>query len=118
MNLNNAGKGEIAQYEHLLSCQEYFEIRQVQIQQSQLYKKQVKFNLYWITFFIFKNLGEAEYVVAMFMYMRLLGYPAEKISILTTYNGQKHLIRDVVNQRCSKNQFIGRPHTVSIVFLG
>lgn len=49
--------------------------------------------------FFYQNLAEAEYVVATFMYMRLLGYPAEKISILTTYNGQKHLIRDVVNAR-------------------
>lgn len=31
--------------------------------------------------------------------MRLQGYPASKISILTTYNGQKHLIRDVIKQR-------------------
>jgi intron-binding protein aquarius len=49
--------------------------------------------------FFYQNLGEAEFVVATFMYMRLIGYPAEKISILTTYNGQKHLIRDVVNAR-------------------
>jgi len=68
-------------------------------------------------FFSIQNLGEAEYVVAMFMYMRLMGYPAEKISILTTYNGQKHLIRDVIQQRCSKNPFIGRPHTVSFSLL-
>ena len=47
----------------------------------------------------FQNLAEAEYMVALFMYMRLLGYPAEKISMLTTYNGQKHLLRDVVNAR-------------------
>ncbi|XP_060606233.1 RNA helicase aquarius-like [Ruditapes philippinarum] len=65
--------------------------------------------------YFYQNLGEAEYVVAMFMYMRLMGYPAEKISILTTYNGQKHLIRDVINQRCSKNPFIGRPYTVTTV---
>ena len=44
-------------------------------------------------------MGEAEYMVATFMYMRLLGYPAEQISMLTTYNGQKHLLRDVVNAR-------------------
>ena len=49
--------------------------------------------------FFYQNLAEAEFVVATFMYMRLIGYPAEKISILTTYNGQKHLIRDVVNAR-------------------
>ena len=59
-----------------------------------------------------QNLAEAEYCVAVFMYMRLLGYPAEKISILTTYNGQKHLIRDVVNIRCAKNPLIGMPHKV------
>eukprot|EP00478_Filoreta_tenera_P002471 GABV01002559.1.p1 GENE.GABV01002559.1~~GABV01002559.1.p1 ORF type:complete len:193 (+),score=69.01 GABV01002559.1:62-580(+) len=44
----------------------------------------------------FQNLGEAEYIVQTYMYMRLLGYPAESISILTTYNGQKHLIRDIL----------------------
>lgn len=47
------------------------------------------------------------------MYMRLIGYPASKISILTTYNGQKHLIRDVINTRCADNPLIGRPHKVS-----
>ncbi|GAB1609948.1 RNA helicase aquarius [Argonauta hians] len=65
--------------------------------------------------FFYQNLAEAEYSVAVFMYMRLLGYPAEKISILTTYNGQKHLIRDVIAQRCGNNPFIGRPHKVTTV---
>ena len=49
--------------------------------------------------YFYQNLAEAEFVVATFMYMRLIGYSAEKISILTTYNGQKHLIRDVANAR-------------------
>ncbi len=44
----------------------------------------------------YQNLGEAEYIVAAFQYMRLLGYPAQSISILTTYNGQKMLIDDVI----------------------
>ncbi|XP_041357905.1 RNA helicase aquarius-like [Gigantopelta aegis] len=65
--------------------------------------------------YFYQNLAEAEYVVATFMYMRLLGYPAEKISILTTYNGQKHLIRDVIYQRCGANPFIGRPNKVTTV---
>jgi intron-binding protein aquarius len=65
--------------------------------------------------FFYQNLGEAEYVVAVYMYMRLIGYPAEKISILTTYNGQKHLIRDVINSRCTDNPLIGRPHKVTTV---
>jgi intron-binding protein aquarius len=54
----------------------------------------------------YQNLGEAEYVVAMYQYMRLIGYPANKISILTTYNGQKHLIRDILHQRC-RNPIFG-----------
>ncbi|KAG0022270.1 hypothetical protein BGZ81_008612 [Podila clonocystis] len=62
-----------------------------------------------------QNLGEAEYVVAVYQYMRLLGYPAEKITILTTYNGQKDLIRDVLNQRCSWNPVFGRPARVTTV---
>ncbi|UXI21280.1 cAMP-dependent protein kinase inhibitor beta-like [Sarcoptes scabiei] len=65
--------------------------------------------------YFYQNLAEAEYVVATFMYMRLLGYPAEKITILTTYNGQKFLIRDVVEQRCATNPFIGRPHKITTV---
>lgn len=65
--------------------------------------------------FFYQNLGEAEFVVATFMYMRLIGYPAEKISILTTYNGQKHLLRDVVNARCANNPLIGLPHKITTV---
>nr|XP_018901599.1 PREDICTED: intron-binding protein aquarius [Bemisia tabaci] len=65
--------------------------------------------------YFFQNLAEAEYCVATFMYMRLIGYPAEKISILTTYNGQKHLIRDVINLRCANNAMIGKPHKVTTV---
>lgn len=65
--------------------------------------------------FFYQNLAEAEYVVAVFMYMRLIGYPAEKISILTTYNGQKHLIRDVINSRCGDNPLIGHPYKVTTV---
>ncbi|XP_076834067.1 LOW QUALITY PROTEIN: RNA helicase aquarius [Brachyhypopomus gauderio] len=65
--------------------------------------------------YFYQNLAEAEYSVALFMYMRLLGYPAERISILTTYNGQKHLIRDVINQRCASNPFFGQPNKVTTV---
>ena len=66
----------------------------------------------YTTCYDLQNLAEAEYCVAVFMYMRLIGYPADKISILTTYNGQKHLIRDVINIRCATNPLIGRPHKV------
>lgn len=55
-----------------------------------------------------QNLGEAEYVVGMYMYMRLLGYPASKIAILTTYNGQRELILDVLERRC-RWKFFGLP---------
>ncbi|GAB6024502.1 hypothetical protein CHUAL_009656 [Chamberlinius hualienensis] len=65
--------------------------------------------------YFYQNLAEAEYCVATFMYMRMMGYPAEKISILTTYNGQKHLIRDVLNERCGKNPLIGKPSKVTTV---
>lgn len=62
-----------------------------------------------------QNLGEAEYAVALFMYMRLLGYPAEKISILTTYAGQRALVRDVLTHRCKGNRLFGLPGKVSTV---
>ena len=50
-----------------------------------------------------QNLAEAEYVVATYMYMRLQGIPASKISIITTYNGQKDLLTDVAMQRCGES---------------
>ena len=65
--------------------------------------------------FFYQNIEEAEYVVSVYQYMRLCGYPAEKISILTTYNGQKHLLRDVVNQRCANHPLFGAPAHVTTV---
>jgi intron-binding protein aquarius len=61
------------------------------------------------------NLGEAEYAVALYMYMRLLGYPANKISILTTYAGQRSLINDVLGHKCKNNPLFGRPKIVATV---
>ncbi|KAK3147071.1 hypothetical protein QOZ80_3BG0277710 [Eleusine coracana subsp. coracana] len=62
----------------------------------------------------YQNEGEAEYIVSVYIYMRLIGYPANKISILTTYNGQKLLIRDVINRRC-KPWNIEPPNKVTTV---
>jgi intron-binding protein aquarius len=62
-----------------------------------------------------QNLGEAEYAVAIYQYMRLLGYPAAKITILATYAGQRALIGDVLAHRCAKNPLFGLPKIVSTV---
>jgi len=62
-----------------------------------------------------QNLGEAEYAVAIYQYMRLLGYPASKVSILTTYAAQRSLIRDVLNHRCARNRLFGLPRIVTTV---
>lgn len=64
---------------------------------------------------VLANEGEAEYAVAIFQYMRLLGYPANKISILTTYAGQKALIGDVLARRCKGNPLTGMPRIVATV---
>jgi intron-binding protein aquarius len=64
---------------------------------------------------VLANEGEAEYAVAIFQYMRLLGYPAEKISILTTYAGQKALIGEVLARRCKGNPLTGMPRIVATV---
>ncbi len=63
----------------------------------------------------FQNLGEAEYVVAIYQYMRLLGYPSNRIAILTTYKGQRALLRDVIGQRCANNPLFGLPHIIETV---
>ena len=62
-----------------------------------------------------QNLGEAEFAVAIYQYMRLLGYPSAKISILTTYAGQRALIRDVLAHRCARNRLFGLPRIVTTV---
>jgi intron-binding protein aquarius len=62
-----------------------------------------------------QNLGEAEYAVAIYQYMRLLGYPAAKISILATYAGQRALIKDVLTHRCANNPLFGLPKIVTTV---
>lgn len=65
--------------------------------------------------YFYQNKGEAEYAVALYMYMRLLGYPASKIAILSTYNGQKELLKEILQQRCAWNPAIGLPGVVSTV---
>ncbi|OAL19272.1 hypothetical protein AYO22_09816 [Fonsecaea multimorphosa] len=62
-----------------------------------------------------QNLGEAEYAVALYQYMRLLGYPSHSISILATYAGQRSLIRDVLEHRCKNNSLFGMPRIVTTV---
>ncbi|RKP18539.1 P-loop containing nucleoside triphosphate hydrolase protein [Rozella allomycis CSF55] len=61
-----------------------------------------------------QNLGEAEYIVAVYQYMRLIGYPKDKITILTSYLGQKELIKDVLKQRCGWTNYFGIPHVSTI----
>jgi intron-binding protein aquarius len=63
----------------------------------------------------YQNLGEAEFAVAVYQYMRLLGYPNDKISILTPYNGQKELILDVLETRCTNHPFFGNPRQVATI---
>lgn len=45
--------------------------------------------------------------------MRLQGIPASRISIITTYNGQKDLIQDIVVQRCSSSSLFGSPARIA-----
>jgi len=65
--------------------------------------------------YFYQNLGEAEYVVALYMYLRLLGYPRQRISILSMYNGQKELIKEIVSKRCGWNPAIGWPSRITTV---
>ena len=63
----------------------------------------------------FQNLQEAEYLCSLYQWMRLCGYPAHSISILTTYRGQKHLLRDVFKARCDSHPLFGPPASISTV---
>jgi intron-binding protein aquarius len=67
--------------------------------------------------YYYQNVGEAEYAVALFQFMVLLGYPPTTISILTTYNGQKDLITDILSKRCGSGTPMAgiRPKVISTV---
>jgi intron-binding protein aquarius len=69
------------------------------------------------TAYFYQNVGEAEYAVALFQYMVLIGYSPHQISILTTYNGQRALINDILSQRCGDGTPLAgvRPRAVSTV---
>jgi intron-binding protein aquarius len=42
-------------------------------------------------------------------------YPAKSISIITSYNGQKALLKDVIDQRCTHNPLYGPPREIDTV---
>ncbi len=65
--------------------------------------------------YYYQNLAEAEYVVATYMFMVLMGYDPNKITILTTYNGQKALIKDIVKKRCSWSPLFRSPFKITTV---
>ncbi|GJQ15923.1 hypothetical protein GpartN1_g7714.t1 [Galdieria partita] len=64
--------------------------------------------------FFYQNLVEAEWIAAVYQYMRLLGYPRERISILTTYKGQKELLKEVLQHRIAWNPSLGMPKTTTV----
>jgi intron-binding protein aquarius len=63
----------------------------------------------------FQNIGEAQFVISVFQFLRLCGHPADRITILTPYNGQKQLLQDLVEQRCAPFPVFGRPSKVATV---
>lgn len=65
--------------------------------------------------FFYQNLGEAKFVVEVYKYMRLLGYPAKRIAILAAYNGQKALLREMIEKECAVNPKYGSPHKVTTI---
>jgi hypothetical protein len=57
----------------------------------------------------FQNIQEAEYLVSLYQYMRLCGHQSRSIVILTTYDDQVALIKDVMNLRCVDSVHFGKP---------
>jgi len=47
--------------------------------------------------------------------MCLQGYDPSKITILTTYNGQKALIKDIIKQKCAWNPIFKNPKKITTV---
>ena len=49
---------------------------------------------------MFVNLEEAEFSVALYLFMRLHDYQTKDITILTSTKSQKNLIKEILNQKC------------------
>lgn len=65
--------------------------------------------------YFYQNVAEAEYVAFTFLYMRMVGYPADRIAVLSTYNGQVQLLKEVISARSSQFGNLGCPAVVSTV---
>ncbi|KAK2941736.1 putative RNA helicase aquarius [Blattamonas nauphoetae] len=65
--------------------------------------------------FFIENTEEARFAVELFKYLRLIGHPPHTISILTPYNGQRALIRDIVQRECAAHKDFGRPHKITTI---
>eukprot|EP00217_Crustomastix_stigmatica_P009043 CAMPEP_0183790104 /NCGR_PEP_ID=MMETSP0803_2-20130417/807_1 /TAXON_ID=195967 /ORGANISM="Crustomastix stigmata, Strain CCMP3273" /LENGTH=1199 /DNA_ID=CAMNT_0026034295 /DNA_START=693 /DNA_END=4289 /DNA_ORIENTATION=- len=63
----------------------------------------------------YQNVTEAEYICSVFQYMRMLGYPSSKISILTTYRGQCALLNEIFLRRCKRHPMFGMPAFITTV---
>ena len=63
----------------------------------------------------YQNLAEAEYIVSVYQYLRLLGHQGHQIAILATYDEQSALIRDVMNLRCVDSPHFGKPNDVTTI---
>ena len=65
--------------------------------------------------YFYQNLEEAEYAVSLYMYMIMKGVSPDKITIQSTYNGQKNLIKEILNKKCSWHKKFGKPKKVTTV---
>ena len=63
----------------------------------------------------YQNLEEAEFIVSTYMYMILMGIKPHQITILTVYNGQKFLLRDIIHRKCSWSSVFKRPKKITTV---
>ncbi len=63
----------------------------------------------------FQNLDEAEFAVALYQVLRILGVDAEEIVIISTSQGQVHLIQEVLSRRCDWNEFFGKPKFIGTI---
>ena len=49
------------------------------------------------------------------MFMCLMGYNPKSITILTTYNGQKQLLKDIIQAKCSWHPLFQTPFKITTV---
>lgn len=58
---------------------------------------------------------EARYIVSFYQYLRLCGYEASRVSVLSNSEEQRDVLRELFREECGKNPVFGLPNRICTI---